>query len=553
MNMKSWLLAPFYALLYLIPLNLRPLWIPDESRYAEISREMLANGDWIVPRLLGLRYFEKPVAGYWLNNLGQWLFGDSNFGVRFASAACTGLSVLLVYGFTLYLWQQRQKALAAALVYLTSLLVYVIGTYATLDAMVTLWLNAAMVSFYLTVTAVSARQRLVGYALLGLACGLGFLTKGFLALAVPVIAVVPFMIQQKRFLELLRFGLVPILVAAAVSLPWSLAIHARESDYWHYFFWIEHVQRFASDNAQHERPFWFYLPVLLLGLMPWTALAPAALKRLWQDTDSRRPTLYLLAWTVFPLLFFSIAKGKLPTYILPIFAPLAVLIGSGLVELRRAGSRAPFTLNAWANLVFGLLFVIALVVIGFRQGAKAVYAPQESLEYAAAIAIFAGWAFFGLLQLTNPRLRWYLSALCPLPLGLLFWTALPGSLVDSKLPQAFIEAHRTQLAEADTLLSNNVGIAAALAWELKQPNIVLFDNEGEVDYGLAYPEGAGRYVDRESFDGWLARARRTGSVALMLRDEDADYIDALPKPDQRQSRGKFDLLLYHRAPELGGS
>ncbi|MDR2290974.1 MAG: lipid IV(A) 4-amino-4-deoxy-L-arabinosyltransferase [Serratia marcescens] len=548
----SWaiLLAVFFALVYLIPLNGRLLWQPDETRYAEISREMLQRGDWVVPHLLGLRYFEKPVAGYWFNNISQWLFGENNFAVRFGSVFSTGMTALLVFALAMLMWRNASRASLAMLMFLSMVLVFSIGTYSVLDPMISLWLAAAMVSYYLTLQASSVKGKLGAYALLGLACGMGFMTKGFLALAVPVIAVIPIVIQQRRIKDLLCYGPVAIVTATLLSLPWALAIAQREPDFWNYFFWVEHIQRFAEDNAQHKAPFWYYLPVLLAAVLPWLALLPGALLKGWRERVQRPELFFLLSWALMPLIFFSIAKGKLPTYILPCMAPLALLM-TAYAEDYAATLRAKlFKANAWLNGLFGLIGIVALVVLSSGLLPKAhLFTPQEWPKVVLGLIAFGGWLLFALVSARDNGRQWRWAAACPVLLCLVIGYAIPQQVTDSKLPQNFARATMAELSDSRYVLSDSVGLAAGLAWELKRSDVLMYSQKGEVAYGLEYPDAKGHLISDADFPQWLAQARKQGNVSLVLQlSRDEALPQELPVADKVDRMNRLVLMWYKQQP-----
>ncbi|MDD5323970.1 MAG: lipid IV(A) 4-amino-4-deoxy-L-arabinosyltransferase [Polaromonas sp.] len=509
------LLAAF-ALFFLVPLGLHGLWIPDETRYAQIAQGMLHSGDWVSPRFLGLRYFEKPVAGYWLIAISQAVFGENLFGARFASALVTLLSTLLVFSIARCLWQNPRKSWAATLLYMSFALIAAQAGYSNFDPQLTLWVNLSLVAMWFALDSQSRGARLAWWALLGFACAMGFMTKGFLAWLLPVIIALPYALWHGRLRELLVHGPVAVIVAILVSLPWVLAVHLREPDFWNFFFWNEHIRRFASHDAQHAESFWFYVPVLLVASLPWAVLIFPALRKTWELRRARKSS-FLLLWFAMPFLLFSISKGKMPSYILPCFAPLALMMAHALVEALEHGRLQALRINGGLNLAIG---VGALLGLTWLQLLKPAYHDETSSVIMIAFACLV-WAVCGALQMLRPDRLWAAPALALWLLVALAPAALPKDLVNSKTPDQFIGQHEAALRNSRYLVSNDIGTAAALAWRLGRADIYLLEAEGELKYGLTYPDAGGRSIRHGDFQAWLAKARLQGSIGVALRTNSA--------------------------------
>jgi len=542
------LLLAFVAF-YLLPLGLHGLWIPDETRYAQISQEMLQSGNWVAPHFMGIRYFEKPAGGYWLIALGQAVFGQNLFGVRIASALTTGLSVLLAYLIARRLWNDPRKSFACALLYLSFGLVAGQEGYSNLDPQFTLWVNLSLVALWFALDSTTLRGRLGAWVIVGLACAMGFMTKGFLALVLPVLIAVPYMLWQRRLGELLRYGPLAMAVAVLVGLPWVLAIHLQEPDFWRFFFWNEHIRRFSADNAQHVRPWWFFLPIIAVSSLPWAGLLPSALHKTWQE--KRQPAITFLAlWLLLPLGLFSLSKGKLPTYIMPCLLPLALLMGHTLTDLVKQGKARTICLNGLFNFVIGMAAMIGLI---YLQIARPLYSNSHAEMFSLSLAfiVLLVWILANLLQVIRPLTLWAMPAMGIGVLVILLPASMPSWIADNEMPDQFVLEHLDELQQTQALLSNDLGSASALAWRLKRPQVSLYDTEGELRYGLQYAGSVHRKVELEEVQAWLKDARQHGSVGVLLRvNSTSEMREAgqLPPGGKRYYKGYLELIIYPSLP-----
>ncbi len=536
-------LSLIFIQLYILPLNLRPLAIPDETRYAEIPHEMLVTGDWVTPRLNGLRYFEKPPLGYWLNAIAQTALGESNFAVRITSAIATALTILLVYLFSLKLFQRRQAATLIGFIYLSLALVYLLGSYNALDSLLNLLLSAGIMSYALATLELQTLRAWRYWIGSGIALGLAFLAKGFLALAVPVLVLVPWLIWQRQWGALFIKGWLVVAIAGLVVLPWGLSIHQAEADFWHYFFWIEHIKRFTSEQAQHKAPFYYFLLYFPLLSFPWFSLIPAAVSGLRRQSTQPPETLRLLwLWLLLPFVFFSLSSGKLATYVLPCFPPLAMLLGIGLVQyFEQPNQRRLFNRGIRFNLLIAALATMALIALQLYGGQRAIYSDAESLKaWLLLFALFVSLAG-GLFALKAHSLRTRTAGvMCFLiPLAALLTVSVPDKSMQRKAPGQFILQAAAHI-DNKTLVISSGSMLRAVNWYLKRRDVYVLE-ANEVAYGLSYADASERLLTPEKFRT-LLRNTNHRPIALFCHKGCPKPIQQLiPTGSFKQEYGAFSF------------
>jgi 4-amino-4-deoxy-L-arabinose transferase-like glycosyltransferase len=317
-------------------LGIRKLAHPDEGRYSEISREMAASGDWVTPRLNGLKYFEKPPMQYWATAISFKLFGESEFSARLWTALCCLFCILIVAGTGWRLFSAEIGALSA-LGLIGSPYFMMLGEIVTLDMGLTFFTTLAVCSFMLSQRAGASQTESRNFLLLAWAGMAGaVLSKGLIGIVFPAVVLFLYCLTQRdwRLLPRLQWGWGLALFFAIVT-PWFVAVSMQNPEFAHFFFIHEHFERFLTTVHRREQPWWFFIPILFLGVLPWAFMLIAAARHGWRSESGLagfRPLRFALIWVVFVLVFFSLSGSKLPAYLLPVFPPLALIIGKFLHE-----------------------------------------------------------------------------------------------------------------------------------------------------------------------------------------------------------------------------
>jgi 4-amino-4-deoxy-L-arabinose transferase-like glycosyltransferase len=348
------------AVLWFGNLEIRDLVDPDEGRYAEIPREMAVSGDWVTPRLNGLKYFEKPPLQYWITASSYLAFGVEEWVARLWPALA-GLGGIVLAAFASARIYDRRTGFMTALL-LGGMVQYVIFAHIlTLDMSETFFLSVTVLGIAIAqrdeATAAERRWWMLA-AWAAAACAV--LAKGLIGIVLPVATVGIYVLWQRdwRLVSRLHAG-TGLLLFLLVCVPWFALVSARNPEFAQFFFWHEHVERFLKPGHRRPGAWWYYIPIVALGTMPVFGLVLATVRRWWSVEASAafQPGRFLALWVTVVLLFFSASSSKLPGYILPCFPALAVLVARHLRDVAPRLEAA--ALGVWAPALGVLAWVTA--------------------------------------------------------------------------------------------------------------------------------------------------------------------------------------------------
>ncbi len=548
------LLTAFYGSAFFLWLGRIGLIEPDEGRYAEIPREMLERFDFITPTLNYVAYFEKPPLHYWLTALAFKIFGLSEFAARFTGATAGLLTVLLVYSTTRAIWG-RQEAVVSAAILGASTGFLVQSRINLTDMTLTFCLTAALCHFLLAAT--REQHKALHYYLFYVFCGLSVLAKGLIGIIFPAGIVTLYLTlgcngYLLRELRLIRGSLLLLVVAA----PWFVLASIKNPDFAQFFFIHEHFERFLTTTHGRYQPFWFFVPIFLLTMLPWSFYAARALvdgaKTRCQAQD---PRFFLVIWGVFIFLFFSASHSKLIPYILPIFPPIAMLIGIMFVRLGEHKIMATLKLEHISLLV--VLSIGAVGVVAYSQ--LPILAPlliqlnllpvgSSLLTKMTVLTPLAGWLlgliFLGMAISVFWAVRRQSAVL--LLIGLLSGSySLEVVGQPHVLERIAIKKSSRELGEMAGRLLSKEGILASFGYEQSLPfyakqRVVVIGSKGELTFGSNRGDQSAWFIDEARF---LRLWQGERQMMVLLKQDELKRVAPLLRPAAIVLGQKYKKLL----------
>jgi 4-amino-4-deoxy-L-arabinose transferase-like glycosyltransferase len=402
------LLVAFCGFLFFYGLSAFGLIGADEPRYAQVAREMLARGDWVTPTLQGKPWLEKPVLYYWQAMLAFRVAGISGYAARVPASFDATFLIAAIYWF---LRRFRPGAeIDGALVAASCAGVVGFAHAAATDMPLAATFGISLLCWYAWY---GGRNR-IHLAAFYIALALGTLAKGPVAPALATVIIFLFVAVKRDWRAIWGTLWIPgIVLYLVVALPWYVAVQLRNPDFFRFFILEHNLARFSQNVYHHHQPFWFYLPVFLLAMMPWALLLVVAVveqvllrrpdgKNAFFDRENSWP-LFLLIWMLVPVVFFSASQSKLPGYILPSVPAGALLVADYLVKLRRQDRKFSLWLAAGQGILCGLLIFAALSASSVAMNHHLVWGRATYIA-ASVAAVFATGIGAALLSGSGVRL-----------------------------------------------------------------------------------------------------------------------------------------------------
>ena len=516
-----------------------PLIEPDEGRYAEIPREMLERCDFVTPLLNYVKYFEKPPLHYWLNALFMSIFGRNEFAARFAGALMGLLAVLLTYHIGRKLFGRR-SGLLAALILGTCTGFLAQARLNITDMTLTCTLSASL-AFFIVAAREDERHKGRYYYASYLCAALAVLAKGLIGIVFPGAIIFLYLLLAKRWRLLREMRLATgILLFLLIAAPWFVLVSMRNPEFAHFFFIHEHFERFLTKVHGRYQPFWFFIPVLIVTMLPWSLFIPAACRGVWRERHGAEGSsrLYLLIWAAFIFLFFSKSDSKLIPYILPVLPALALLMGDALAKILD-GEFTSLRRHAW--LAGGILATLGVGLFLYPH-----LAPKPQLSGAAGavlglLFLGEGVATLGSARKGNTLALFTSLCLFSYLLGIVGPPVILSGIAEKKSSKELaLQVARTAGRDA---------VVASFGYEQGLPfyaerRVVVVDDRNELDFGSHQGDQSAWFIDlprfRELWDG------TTPVFALLKEAELARLKGTVKAPITVLGQNRRKMLITNR-------
>lgn len=472
-----------------------PLIETDEARYMEIPREMIERGDFITPTLNYVKYFEKPPLHYWFNVLSIKIFGETEFAARFFGALWGVLGILFIY----YLGRKlfgRREAILSALILSTSVGIIVQARINITDTTLSICMTACL-GFFLLAIQESEQKKSRYYHLFYIFSALAVLAKGLIGIVLPGAIIFFYLLITKRWHKLREMRLVTgIPLFLLVCAPWFILVIMRNPEFARFFFIHEHFERFLTKVHGRYQPPWFFIPILIGVMLPWSFFIPAAITRVWRERKEAGfdTQLFLFLWVVIIFSFFSVSDSKLVPYILPVYPPLALLLGVTFATSLDRGF-APLKISA-------KILSIVLIILGVGSMVYPHLTREPKITAGGGIIMGGLLLSMGIIALAN-TVR---SRIAPLFAGLATTALLVGIFAPPVIYARIVQ--RKSSKELALLVREKAGkdsIVAAFGYEQGLPfyarrRVILVGGRNELEFGSHQGDQSAWFIERDQFD-----------------------------------------------------
>jgi 4-amino-4-deoxy-L-arabinose transferase-like glycosyltransferase len=489
---------------------------PDEGRYAEIPREMNELHDYIVPHLNYVRYFEKPPLLYWATATSFKLFGTNEWAFRFPNALCAFLCVIFLY-FFIRRWFNEQTAFLSSVILITSFSFLAMARIVTTDMLFTLSLFLSLLLFY----GYYREKKSFLIYLFYVATAAATLAKGPVALILMGGTILIFLFTEHNFRFITEMKLIKgLAIYLTITLPWIIAISLREKEFLYFFFMDQHILRFLTSKHQRSGPIYYFLPVFFGGMFPWSIFIPRALVNTWKIKELR----LMLIWASVVFVFFSISGSKLPPYILPLFPPMAIILGyffhgKWQSQMNRRIETPIYMLIFFVFGAAGLLsHVSPLSTYIQNMSGDTVSIMKDLLVFSLWVSFSSFIMVFFLIFKRFTTYAWTFALLSSfslaIMLGILFNLPVVNKLNTAKDLAMMLNEHKKQ---ADYII-NYSSYDQTIPFYIKQ-GITVASYKGELDMGSKYEDAKGIFISEEEFIKLLPSDKKVLFVTKQKRLE----------------------------------